>query len=54
VILNINNAHTSLVMNSDVFDKIDDSSIMTVYIICDIDIYKGIYIITPWVNPSEF
>jgi hypothetical protein len=39
VILNINNVHASLVLNFDVFDKTDDSSIMIVYIMHDIDIY---------------
>jgi hypothetical protein len=44
VIFNTYNAYASLVMNSDVYNKENDSFIMTTYIMSDIHIVNGIYI----------
>jgi hypothetical protein len=44
VIFNTGNAHTSLVMNSDVFNHENGSSITTAYIMSDIHIVDGICI----------
>jgi hypothetical protein len=43
-IFNTDNAHASLVMNSDVYNQENNSSIMTAYIMSDIHIVNGICI----------